>query len=147
MTTLIIISIAHFIEHVAQILEVYLFNIPREKALGILGMLYPWLMKSETLHYVLALYMLVAIYWYSDRFRGKARKYWNFAFWSQTWHHFEHLLLIAQATTGYYLFGANKPTSVGQLFVSKIELHFFYNLIIFILMMRALWIGKYSFKL
>ena len=137
MNTLIVISILHFIEHVAQIIEVYVLHIPREKALGILGLFYPWLMRSETLHYALALYMLVAIWIFRHRFRNNG--YWQAALITQTWHHWEHLLLVIQATTGYYLFGQRVPTSVGQLFFPKIELHFFYNLVVFSLMMLAIW--------
>ncbi|MGL5874023.1 MAG: hypothetical protein ACRC2R_16915 [Xenococcaceae cyanobacterium] len=142
MNTFIFISIAHLIEHIAQILEVYLLHLPREKSLGFLGLAYPWLMRSETLHYALALYMLIAIIIYKNKFKGQALQYWNVALVLQNWHHLEHLLLLLQATTGYYLFNSSVPTSVGQLIVPKIELHFFYNSIIFIFMAIALWIEQ-----
>lgn len=139
MNTFVFISIVHFIEHIAQILEVYWLHLPREKALGLLGLVYPWLMRSETLHYALSLYMLIAIIIYRNKFRGQALVYWNIALSLQNWHHLEHLLLLLQATTSYYLFDRDVPTSVGQLFFPKIELHFFYNLLVFLFVMLAIW--------
>lgn len=139
MQTFIFISIAHLIEHIAQILEVYLLHLPREKSLGFLGLAYPWLMRSETLHYFLALYMFFAIYGLRNQLRRKGLFYWDIALCFQTWHLFEHSLLFAQAIFGYYLFNATIPTSVGQLLMPKIELHFFYNSIVFMFVAIALW--------
>lgn len=36
-----------------------------------------------------------------------------------------------QWLSGYYLFGAAKQISLGELWFSRVELHFMYNLIVF----------------
>jgi hypothetical protein len=53
------------------------------------------------------------------------------AFWIQFWHHIEHLLLIIQATTHHNFFGKPVPCSILQLVIPRVELHLFYNSIVF----------------
>jgi hypothetical protein len=55
------------------------------------------------------------------------------------WHHIEHLLLITQATLHHNLYGRPVPMSVLQFFFPRVELHLFYNSIVFIPMV----IGMY----
>ena len=45
------IVLAHWGEHLVQAYQIYVMGWPRPKANGILGLWYPWLIKSETLHY------------------------------------------------------------------------------------------------
>lgn len=47
-------------------------------------------------------------------------------------HHFEHAQLLIQAITGVNFFNATMPVSLGQVILKaqRIELHFFYNLIV-----------------
>ena len=52
---------------------------------------------------------------------------------------FKDFLLIAQATLGVNLLGRPVPTSLIQLWVPRVELHLFYNTIVFIPMV----IGMY----
>ena len=58
--------------------------------------------------------------------------------WIQVWHHFEHLLLLVQALTGAYLLGRQAPTSIAQLVFPRVELHLFYNAIVFVPMVVAM---------
>ncbi|WP_214410611.1 hypothetical protein [Sphaerisporangium fuscum] len=132
-----LIVVAHWAEHIAQAIQIYVLGWPVPKALGILGMAFPWLVKSEWLHYGYAIVMLVALIMLRKGFTGSSRTWWNIALGIQTWHHFEHLLLLIQATTGHNFFGRPVPTSIIQLLVPRVELHLFYNTIVTIPMIVA----------
>ena len=133
------IVLAHWGEHLVQAYQIYVMGWPRPKANGILGLWYPWLIKSEVLHYVYALVMLIGLWVLRKGFSGKARTWWTVALVIQFWHHIEHLLLITQATLHHNLFGRPVPMSVLQFFVPRVELHLFYNSIVFVPMV----IGMY----
>jgi hypothetical protein len=60
------------------------------------------------------------------------------AFWIQFWHHIEHALLQGQAIVGHNLFGAPVPMSLAQFFIPRVELHMFYNTIVTIPMVIAM---------
>jgi hypothetical protein len=104
------VCIFHLVEHVIQALEVYVFNVPLHEARGVLGVFWPWLVHSETLHYGYALFMLVGLW----LFRLQFGFWWKVAIAVQCWHHFEHALLLYQATIGQNFFGAPQPISVIQ---------------------------------
>jgi len=126
------IVLAHWAEHLVQAAQIYLMGWPRPKANGVLGLWYPWLIKSEVLHYGYALVMLVGIWVLRKGFTGTARKWWTAALVIQFWHHIEHLLLIAQATMHHNFWGKPVPFSVLQLVIPRVELHLFYNSVVFI---------------
>jgi hypothetical protein len=67
------------------------------------------------------------------------RKWWTIALSIQFFHHIEHLLLITQYFSGHNLAGRPVPTSILQLWVPRVELHLFYNTIVFIPMMIAMY--------
>jgi hypothetical protein len=135
-----VIVLGHWAEHVAQAYQIWVLGWPRPKARGLLGMAFPWLVSSETLHYGYALVMLVALWLLRPGFRGRARAWWTVALVIQFWHHFEHLLLLVQAQAGVNFFGRPQPTSVLQLFFPRVELHLFYNSIVFIPMVVAMYL-------
>jgi hypothetical protein len=122
-----VIVLAHWAEHLAQAVQIWVLHWPRPKAGGVLGLWFPWLVSSEVLHYGYALVMLVGIWVLRRGFVGVARKWWTVALVIQFWHHIEHLLLIGQATFHHNLFGSPVPASILQLFVPRVELHLFYN--------------------
>jgi len=134
-----VIVLAHWAEHLAQAVQVWMLHWPRPKAGGVLGLWFPWLVSSEVLHYGYALVMLVGIWVLRKGFVGVARKWWIAALVIQFWHHIEHLLLIGQATFHHNLFGSPVPASILQLVVPRVELHLFYNTVVFIPMI----IGMY----
>ncbi len=133
------IVLAHWAEHLVQAFQIYALNWPVPAARGLLGYFYPWLIASESLHYGYALVMLVGLFLLRPGFAGSGRRWWTIALWIQFWHHIEHLLLFGQAMIGHNLLGRPVPTSVVQLFVPRVELHLFYNSIVFIPMV----IGMY----
>ena len=57
----------------------------------------------------------------------------------QFFHHIEHGLLQIQALTGHNFFDRPVPTSLVQLWVPRVELHLFYNTIVFIPMVIAMY--------
>jgi len=61
----------------------------------------------------------------------------------QFWHHIEHGLLQAQVIAGRALFGAAVPTSILQLWFPRLELHLFYNTVVFIPMVVAMYYHVY----
>lgn len=133
-----IVVVAHWAEHLAQAYQIYVLGWPRPKAGGVLGLFFPWLVSSEWLHYGFAIVMLVGFVMLRHGFVGRSRTWWNLAMWIQVWHHFEHLLLLLQAVTGAFLLGAKVPTSIAQLVFPRVELHLFYNAIVFVPMVVAM---------
>lgn len=134
------IVLAHWGEHLLQGIQIYALGWPVPQAGGLLGYFFPWLIKSEILHYGYALVMLIGLWMLRDGFTGvRDRRWWTIALAIQVVHHFEHLLLIAQSTSGHYLAGRPVPTSLVQLWVPRVELHLFYNTIVFIPMVIAMY--------
>jgi hypothetical protein len=134
-----IIVLAHWAEHLLQAYQIYGLGWPVPEARGMLGYFYPWLIKSEALHYGYALVMLAGLWLLRPGFTGKKdRLWWTIALGIQFFHHFEHLLLQLQAILGYNFFGRPVPTSIAQLWIPRVELHLFYNSIVFIPMVIAM---------
>ncbi len=100
-----------------QAYQIYVMGWPRPQANGLLGLWYPWLIKSEVLHYAYALVMLIGIWVLRKGFTGTGRRWWTVALVIQFWHHIEHLLLITQATMHHNFWGKPVPVSVLQLFI------------------------------
>ncbi|ONI89788.1 hypothetical protein ALI22I_15025 [Saccharothrix sp. ALI-22-I] len=132
------IVLAHWAEHIVQAIQVFVLDWPRPEAGGVLGLVFPWLVTSEWLHYSYAIVMLIGFWVLRHGFTGRAKKWWKIALWIQVWHHLEHLLLLLQALTGSNLMGNPVPTSVAQLLFPRIELHLFYNAIVFAPMVVAM---------
>src|SRR5438093_4178165 len=139
-----VIVVVHLAEHVAQAYQAYVLKLPLHQARGILGQTFPWLVHSEVLHYGYALIMLVGIWTLLHGFVGRARLWWLAALVIQFWHHIEHALLQAQVIAGRTLFGAPAPTSILQLWIPRLELHLFYNTVVFIPMVVAMYYHVYS---
>ena len=133
-----VIVLAHWAEHVAQTYQVYVLKWPMHHALGVVGQWFPWLVHSEVLHYGYALIMLVGLWTLLPGFVGRSRTWWLASLVIQFWHHIEHALLQIQVIIGHNLFGRPVPTSILQLVVPRLELHLFYNTIVFIPMVVAM---------
>jgi hypothetical protein len=133
------VVLAHWAEHLVQAYQIWILGWPRPKARGVLGQFWPWLVTSETLHYGYAIVMLVALFLLRPGFAGRARTWWTVALAIQFWHHIEHLLLLIQVQAHHNFFGSPVPTSVLQLVLTRVELHLFYNSVVFIPMMIAMY--------
>jgi hypothetical protein len=133
------IVLGHWAEHLVQAYQIYVLDWPRPKALGLLGYFWPWLITSEALHYGYALVMLVFFWVLRKGFVGTSRTWWRVALGIQLWHHAEHLLLLSQVIFHHNLFGRPVPTSLIQLWIPRVELHLFYNSLVFVPMVIAMY--------
>ncbi|WP_223167702.1 hypothetical protein [Nonomuraea sp. SYSU D8015] len=138
LTIFLVIVVAHWAEHIAQAIQVYALGWPLPEARGVLGIPFPWLVTSEWMHYGYALIMLAGLWFLRQGFVGRSRTWWNIALGIQAWHHFEHLLLLLQALTGYHLLGKPVVTSIVQLIIPRVELHLFYNTLVTLPMIVAM---------
>lgn len=127
-----VVVLAHWAEHLTQAYQIYVLGWAPPQAGGVLGLWFPWLVKSELLHYSYALVMLIGLWVLRSGFVGRDRTWWMIAFGVQFWHHIEHALLQAQALVGVNLFNSPVPMSIAQLFIPRVELHLIYNTIVFV---------------
>ena len=135
-----VIVLAHWGEHLVQAIQIYALGWPVPQSRGIVGYFFPFLITSESLHYGYALVMLVGLFILRPGFTGvEDRRWWTIALGIQFFHHFEHLLLISQYLVGHNLMDRPVPTSLLQLWVPRVELHLFYNTIVFIPMVVAMY--------
>jgi hypothetical protein len=135
------IVVFHWVEHLTQAYQVWVLGWPRPHAMGFVGLLIPWLMHSEWLHYGFAVAMYLGMWALIDQdgITGRASGWWRLACWLQTWHLFEHSLLLVQAQLGVAV-----PVSIIQLWWPRIELHLFYNTVVTVPMLWALWIEHHT---
>ncbi|MCC7018390.1 MAG: hypothetical protein IT332_01460 [Ardenticatenales bacterium] len=149
------IVLAHWAEHLTQAVQVFVLGWPRPASRGFLGQFFPWLAKSETLHYGYAIVMLIGLFLLRPGFKGSSRTWWTISLAIQFWHHIEHLLLQAQYALHQNLFGSAVPTSILQWVLFqlgdkphqfRVELHLFYNTVVFIPMVIAMYKHMYPSK-
>lgn len=139
MLTLFMILVAiHTLEHILQMIQVFVLGWPRPMSGGLVGVWMPELARAELLHFAYNLFQLVGLAVLRGGFRGKARRWWTVAVLVQSWHFFEHALLQTQWLTKTYLYGAAKPMSVLEVLLPRIELHFIYNVVVVTPMLIAL---------
>jgi hypothetical protein len=103
-----------------------------------MGLWFPELAASEVLHFTYNFLLWAGILILRPGFQGRGRKWWTVALGAQSWHFFEHILLQVQWLTGIYLFGATQQIRIGQLWIPRVELHFMYNLIVFVPLMLGM---------
>jgi hypothetical protein len=130
----LIVVFGHFSEHLVQLAQILLFDVPLRQAGGLLGSWLPDLARSEVLHTGYNSLQLTGLILLLPGFagRGAARALWIVALIAQSWHFTEHALLQIQFLTGSYLFDASTQTSLLELFLPRIQLHFAYNLLVFV---------------
>jgi hypothetical protein len=66
------------------------------------------------------------------------------AFAIQVWHHVEHGLLLTQALLHHPFFERDVATSIVQLAFPRIELHLFYNAVVFTPMVIAIYLEYFA---
>lgn len=138
------IVLAHWAEHLVQAYQVYVLDLPRPHSHGLLGHVFPWLNTSEWLHFGYAIVMVCGLGLLLPGFGGTSRLWWTTAFVIQIWHFIEHSLLLGQALLQKNLLGFPVRTSILQVIVPRVELHLFYNVIVFIPMVVAMCIHVFS---
>lgn len=135
----VILVLAHWAEHLVQAFQIFVLAWPRPESRGLLGQWFPWLVTSESMHYLYALFMLIGLWVLRSGFIGRSYKWWMASFIIQFWHHIEHLVLQYQAIFKITLFNSPVPVSFLQLIYPRVELHLFYNTVVFIPMAVAMW--------
>jgi hypothetical protein len=130
----LIVVFGHFSEHLVQLAQISLFDVPLRQAGGLLGSWLPGLARSEVLHTGYNSLQLTGLILLLPGFagRGAARALWVVALIAQSWHFTEHALLQIQVLTGNYLFDASSQTSLLERYVPRVQLHFVYNLLVFV---------------
>src|SRR5215475_327885 len=71
-----VIVLAHWAEHLAQAFQVYVLHWPIPASRGVLGLWFPWLVKSELLHYLYALLMIIGLWVFRRGFQGLSDQWW-----------------------------------------------------------------------
>ena len=136
-----VIVLAHWVEHLLQGLQIYALGWPVPEARGALGLLFP--VADQVGGAALRLRARDAgrpvdaahrLHRHASIASGGC---WRSAI--QFFHHIEHAILQTQAILGQNLFGRPVPTSLAQLWVPRVELHLFYNTIVFIPMVIAMY--------
>lgn len=129
----------HVGEHIIQLIQVYVLNVPDDDALGLLGYVFQFQGTEEWLHlvfnvtYLAALYLLLIPLWQRVSDRLPAWAFWTFLVWSvglESWHVVEHLVIIANVIRNH---GCPCP-GIGDraLGITDTVLHFGYNLVAFL---------------
>lgn len=137
---LMVVVLAHWVEHLVQAFQIWALGWSRPESRGFVGGVWPWLVSSEWLHFGYAIVMLIGLVLLRPGFSGAARSWWNAALGIQIWHFFEHFLLLMQAQAQHPFLSADKPTSVIQLVFPRVELHLFYNAVVFTPMVVAVYL-------
>jgi hypothetical protein len=131
----VLIQGVHVIEHVVQLIQVYVFDVPSEKAFGLLGYVFNVMGTAEWMHlvfnalYLASLYIvLVGAYraWLAEAI--SKRVFVSFVAMGaglETWHMVEHVVIIAHVLQNN---GCPCP-GIGDaaLNISDVQLHFVYN--------------------
>ncbi|WP_017588551.1 hypothetical protein [Nocardiopsis ganjiahuensis] len=136
----LVVVVAHWAEHIVQAVQVYVLDWPVPEARGVLGIPFPWLVTSEWMHYGYAFVMLVGLLLLLPGFHGRSRAWWTASLLLQVWHHFEHLILLVQVTNGANIGGGDAPVSIVQMLIPRVELHLFYNTVVFVPMAVAMYL-------
>ena len=71
-----VVVLGHWLEHLVQTFQIYVLGWPVPEARGLLGLFYPWMVKSETLHYGYAIVMLIGLWTLRKGFTGKVDRFW-----------------------------------------------------------------------
>jgi hypothetical protein len=136
MTAVVLIQGGHVVEHIVQLVQVFVLGVPEEDALGLLGYVLQFNGTEEWLHlgynafYLLALYVLIIPLW---RITPAVLPLSAFVFfitasvWLETWHMVEHGVIISHVIAN----GGCPCPGIGDaaLGISDTVLHFVYNAI------------------
>jgi hypothetical protein len=106
----------------------------------------PALVTSEILHFVYAVFVIAGLIVLRPAIRGVGRAWWDAALVFQAWHLIEHSILQWQTVVSDTFFGATVPTSILQVWIPRVELHLFYNIIVTVPTLIGLYFHRYPPK-
>jgi hypothetical protein len=148
-TAVVIIQGVHVIEHIIQLMQVYLFDVPDDDALGLLGYLIQFNGTEEWLHlgfnmaYLTSLYLLV---WPMRKLVPSSIPPWAFVVFVaggvavESWHEVEHVVIMSHVIRNN---GCPCP-GIGDvaLGVTDTQLHFVYNAVAYAATVTPFWFLK-----
>jgi hypothetical protein len=134
------------IEHVLQLLQVTVWNVPEDEALGLLGYVFRFQGTEEWLHLVFNLVLLTALWillWPIRAASPSLVPRWAYLWYLagavalETWHEVEHLVIISRVVRND---GCPCP-GIGDaaLGVTDTVLHFAYNAVVTSAMVAPFW--------
>ena len=138
--SVVIIQAIHVVEHIIQLIQVYVFSVPEDDALGLLGYVLEFQGTEEWLHlgfnsvYFLGLAMILIGILRSPRARAAVPlpallAFLLFGVWLEGWHVVEHLVIIGNVIAND---GCPCPGIVdAALGLTDTILHFGYNAVAF----------------
>jgi len=144
--TIVVIQGVHTFEHVIQLVQVYLFDVPDDEALGFLGYLIQFNDTEEWLHlvfnstYLLALFILALPLWSLVPHTIPIGAFAVFAAGGlglETWHVVEHSVIISNVIENH---GCPCP-GIGDvaLGITDTVLHFMYNTVAYAATVTPFW--------
>ncbi|HUF37044.1 MAG TPA: hypothetical protein VMN57_00850 [Anaerolineales bacterium] len=139
----VFIVVAHWMEHLIQAYQIFVSGWARSEARGMLGLWMPGLVSSEILHFAYAVFVIGGLILLRPGMRGLARFWWDAALIFQAWHLVEHSLLQWQVMVNDFFFGASIPLSLLQVWVPRVELHLFYNVVVTVPTLIGLYFHRY----
>lgn len=141
----VIVQGTHVVEHIIQLIQVYVLGIPDDEALGLLGYVFQFQGTEEWLHLVFNVTYLVALLLLVLPLRRLVPQTvapWAFAAFVsgvalEGWHNVEHLVIISNVLANG---GCPCPGIVdAALGVTDTVLHFFYNLVAYLSILPSVW--------
>jgi hypothetical protein len=142
----VVIQSVHMFEHVVQLIQVKVWHVPDDDALGLLGYVFQFQGTEEWLHLFFNLALLASLWLLLGPIRAASpsivprwayRVYLIGAVALETWHELEHLVIISRVLRND---GCPCP-GIGDavLGVTDTVLHFFYNLVVTAAMLVPFW--------
>jgi hypothetical protein len=142
----VVIQGIHVFEHIVQLVQVYVFDVPDDEALGFLGYFIQFNDTEEWLHLVFNATYLLALYALLVLMRGFVPQpipFWAFGVFAagavglETWHVVEHSVIIANVIQNN---GCPCP-GIGDvaLGVTDTQLHFVYNAVAYLATVTPFW--------
>ena len=142
----VIVQGIHVIEHVIQLLQVFVFGVADDDAFGLLGYVFQFQGTEEWLHLVFNVTYLLALYLILFQVRHLVPRtvpYWAYFAFAlggvgvETWHVFEHVVIITNVVRND---GCPCP-GIGDraLGVTDTVLHFFYNALAYAATVAPFW--------
>jgi hypothetical protein len=141
-----VVQSVHMLEHVLQLIQVTVWNVPDDEALGLLGYIFQLQGTEEWLHLVFNLFLLTSLYILLGPIRAASPSLvprWTYlvyligAVGLETWHEIEHLVIISNVLMHH---GCPCP-GIGDaaLGLSDTVLHFFYNAVVTCAILVPFW--------
>ena len=141
-----IVQSVHMVEHVLQLIQVTVWNVPEDEALGLLGYVFQFQGTEEWLHLVFNLALLTSLWillWPIRAASPSIVPRWAYLWYLagavalETWHEVEHLVIISRVLRN----GGCPCPGIGDaaLNVTDTLLHFIYNAVVTSAMLVPFW--------